>query len=240
MKGTLAVMTAVLAGGICADSLAATAHTFISGQKREAIFDPAPGEANQLSVQVSTTSRLVRFSDQAASISPGTGCTSVSPNSVDCRIANRILLVQVRLGDLADRANATTPNATAAQVNITGGAGDDLLRGHGPTRFDFDGNGGDDEVIGSSGPDLLRGEIGNDFLSGHGGDDRLIGDQGRDVLRGGLGVDRLFGGLGGDKLDARDQPAIPDAVVSCGPGTDLATEDAVDAPKTVGCERIKS
>jgi hypothetical protein len=53
-------------------------------------------------------------------------------------------------------------------------------------------------------------------------------------------VDRLFGGSGFDRLDARDQHATADAVVSCGSGTDLATEDSVDAPRTVGCERIKS
>lgn len=239
MKGALAVLAAALAGGMSADSIAATAHTFVSGQKRQAIYEAAAGEANRLVVQVSTTSRLVRFSDQGATISPGSGCTSVSANTVDCRIAQRALLVQVALGDLADKAEVTTPNTTAAQVDIAGGAGNDVLRGHGPTRFDFDGNGGNDEVVGSAGPDILRGEGGDDFLSGRTGDDRLIGDAGRDVLRGGLGVDRLFGGAGFDKLDARDQDATADAVVSCGPGTDVATEDSVDAPKTVGCERIK-
>jgi RTX calcium-binding nonapeptide repeat (4 copies) len=66
----------------------------------------------------------------------------------------------------------------------------------------------------------------------------LIGDDGHDVLKGRAGVNLLFGGLGPDKVDAREQPATADSVVSCGPGRDLATEDPVDAPKTVGCETL--
>ena len=85
---------------------------------------------------------------------------------------------------------------------------------------------------------MLRGGLGQDVLDGRAGDDLLIGDQGPDVLKGRLGVDRLFGGEGRDKLDARDKPAAADAVVSCGPGPDLATEDPADRPNTAGCEAI--
>jgi hypothetical protein len=223
-----------------ADSLAASAETFVSGQKHEVRYRAAPGETNRLLVQVSTTSRLVRLTDDSAEIAPGPGCDSVSPNSVDCRIPTRVRLVQVDLADGADRGVAVTLNHQAAQVNIVGGRGQDLLRGDGPTRFNFAGRSGRDTLIGDNGPDVLRGGSGDDVVDGRDGDDLLIGDEGLDVLKGRAGVDRLFGGLGSDKLDARDRPPVRDAVVSCGPGRDLTTEDRVDAAKTTGCETIHS
>ena len=221
-----------------ADSRAAGAQTFVSGPKHEVRYKAAPGEPNQLLVQVSTTSRMVRFTDNGASVSPGPGCEGVSANVVDCRIPTRVRLVQVDLGDGDDRVHAVTPNPQAAQVNVRGGQGHDVLRGDGPTRFDFGGGDGPDTLIGGAGPDVLRGGLGQDVLDGRAGDDLLIGDQGPDVLKGRLGVDRLFGGEGRDKLDARDKPAAADAVVSCGPGPDLATEDPADRPNTAGCEAI--
>jgi Ca2+-binding RTX toxin-like protein len=221
-----------------ADALAAGAQTFVSGDKHEVRYSAAAGETNRLLVQVSTTSRLVRLTDEGAAISPGSGCESVSANSVDCRIGTRVRLVQVELADGDDRAVAVTLNGQAAQVNVVGGRGQDYLRGDGPTRFNFGGRAGRDTLIGDDGPDVLRGGSRDDVLDGRAGGDLLIGDDGTDVLKGRTGVDRLFGGLGQDKLDARDQPAAADAVVSCGPGRDLATEDRVDAAKTVGCETI--
>jgi len=233
IAAALALLAAVPAG-----ASAASVSTLVQNGQHMAVYRAAPGEANDLLVQVSTTSRLVRFTDKGAPIEPGAGCTALTPSQVDCRDANRVRLVQVLLGDQEDRAEAATPNTGAAQVNITGGDADDFLRGHGPSRFNFSGNGGDDHLIGSAGPDVLRGQIGNDYLAGRAGNDFMIGDEGRDTLRAGLGRDRLFGGRDGDHLDARDDPDEQDAVVSCGAGTDRANEDRVDTPKTVGCERI--
>lgn len=229
-----------LVAAIPADALAAEAETFVSGDKHEVRYRAAAGEVNRLLVQVSTTSRLVRLTDDGAAISPGPGCESVSPNSVDCRIGTGVRLVQVELADGDDRATAVTLNGQAAQVNVVGGRGRDYLRGDGPTRFNFGGRSGPDTLIGDDGPDVLRGGSGDDVLDGRAGRDLVIGDDGRDVLKGRAGVDRLFGGLGPDKLDARDQPPAADAVVSCGPGLDLTTEDLVDAAKTTGCERIRT
>lgn len=221
-----------------ASSPAASAETFVSGPKHEVRYRAALGEVNRLLVQVSTTSRLVRLTDDGAEIKPGPGCESVSPSSVDCRIPTRVRLVQVDLSDRDDRAVAVTLNGQAAQVNIVGSRGDDQLRGDGPTRFNFAGRSGSDTLIGDDGPDVLRGDAGDDVLDGRAGRDLLIGDEGSDVLKGRTGVDRLFGGLGSDKLDARDRPPARDGVVSCGPGRDLTTEDRVDAPQTTSCEAI--
>jgi Ca2+-binding RTX toxin-like protein len=67
--------------------------------------------------------------------------------------------------------------------NVTGGAGNDLLRG----------NGLDNVLVGGGG---------NDLLLGGAGDDSLDGGSGRDVLIGGVGSDRLEGGQDDDLLIA--------------------------------------
>ena len=68
---------------------------------------------------------------------------------------------------------------------------------------------GNDVIIGTNGPDTIRGFAGNDRVCGRGGDDSLFGDRGddrvhgnsgNDTVRGGPGTDRLFGGSGNDTL----------------------------------------
>ncbi len=72
----------------------------------------------------------------------------------------------------------------------------------------FDGNSGDDILVGSAGRDQLDGGIGSDKLYGFAGDDRLWGDIGNgstndsDELYAGAGNDDLIGGLGTNKLYA--------------------------------------
>lgn len=65
---------------------------------------------------------------------------------------------------------------------LTGGAGDDEIRGRG----------GSDTISGGEGNDRLRGDEGDDFLLGGGGNDRLRGDKGNDTLTGGAGNDRFI------------------------------------------------
>jgi len=66
-----------------------------------------------------------------------------------------------------------------------------------------------DDVVGTSGPDVLTGTGGNniicglggnDVLLGAGGNDLLLGGGGADVMRGGTGADTLRGGPGPDRL----------------------------------------
>ncbi|MEL6107788.1 MAG: hypothetical protein AAFU85_17320, partial [Planctomycetota bacterium] len=72
----------------------------------------------------------------------------------------------------------------------------------------FDGNSGDDILIGSDGRDRLDGGIGSDTAYGFAGDDRLWGDAGegfaidRDTLFAGEGNDDLIGGQGSNTLYA--------------------------------------
>lgn len=218
-------------------SYGASAHT--SADKRWVVFESAGREVNRLLIEVSTSSRAVRLSDPGVAIAAGPGCQTDATGRVTCQLDERIRLVQADLGDGSDRANVVTANLRAAQVNVKGGPGDDVIRGRGSSRLDFSGDEGDDVLGGSDGPDILRGQDGDDFASGRGGADLLIGDAGDDVLRAGAGRDRLFGGLGADKLDARDSPAFADSVVHCGPGRDLTTQDRLDRPKTTQCETFR-
>lgn len=64
----------------------------------------------------------------------------------------------------------------------------------------IEGNGGNDQLFGGRDQDLLLGGEGDDFLSGNLGDDQLFGDQGNDTLHGGKGNDLLMGGAGNDRL----------------------------------------
>jgi Ca2+-binding RTX toxin-like protein len=236
----LAILMASACAALAPVASAGEASTLVSGDKRWVTYDAAPGEENQLLVQVSVGSTLVRLADTGGDVSAGPGCELDPQGRALCRIPDGVLLVQARLGGGDDRGVAITSNSQAAQVNITGGRGDDVLRGQGPSRFNFSGDDGNDNLVGGEGRDILRGRPGRDLMSGRGGRDLLIGDAGGDVLRAGSGRDRLFGGPDSDKLDARDDPDVVDSVVSCGTGRDRTTVDRIDRPEISGCEFIKS
>ena len=114
------------------------------------------------------------------------------------------------------------------QLQLSGGAGNDLLIG-GDASDTLDGGSGDDTLeglggldtlIGGADRDILRGgddadlligglqagvlsnpDNDRDQLEGGAGNDRLLGGQGADVLLGGLGADTLEGGEGADRLE---------------------------------------
>ncbi len=79
----------------------------------------------------------------------------------------------------------------------------------------FDGNSGNDVLIGSAGRDQLDGGLGSDSLFGFAGDDRLWGDIGNgssldnDRLFAGAGNDDLIGGLGTNSLYAWSFDPLP-------------------------------
>lgn len=55
-------------------------------------------------------------------------------------------------------------------------------------------------IVGTSGPDSLRGRPGPDVICGRGGADRIYGGKGADRILGGDGADELRGGGGNDAL----------------------------------------
>ncbi|MEA5496002.1 CAP domain-containing protein [Limnoraphis robusta] len=64
--------------------------------------------------------------------------------------------------------------------------------------------GGNDTVFGSSDPELILGNTGDDQLWGSGGNDTLFGGKDNDILQGEEGNDLLFGNLGNDTLYGGD------------------------------------
>lgn len=113
---------------------------------------------------------------------------------------------------------AARGNFNVNQVQLDGGAGDDLLEGSNGDdlllglagRDTLIGNGGRDELHGGDGNDLLQGGNDSDAIYGEGGDDLLQGDAGADVLYGGAGHDRLEAGTSifGDVMLGDDDGAI--------------------------------
>jgi hemolysin type calcium-binding protein len=89
-------------------------------------------------------------------------------------------------------------------------------------------------IVGTSGPDVLRGTARGDRISARGGNDRVYGLGGNDILSGGPGRDVVSGGAGADRLLLRDGEADS---ARCGGWLDTATVDFVDAV-AADCERV--
>jgi Ca2+-binding RTX toxin-like protein len=79
------------------------------------------------------------------------------------------------------------------------------------------GTSGPDVLVGTAGADIICGRGGNDVLVGRGGNDLLIGGAGGDSLRGNAGADVLRGGGGADALRGGGGPDR----LSGGGGNDL-------------------
>ncbi|HEX6131382.1 MAG TPA: calcium-binding protein, partial [Actinomycetota bacterium] len=83
-------------------------------------------------------------------------------------------------------------------------------------------------IVGTSGPDVLRGTAQRDIICGLGGDDVLHGLGGNDLIVGGAGNDKLYGGLGADVLHGEAGNDLVDGmtgndVLYGGAGNDVLT-----------------
>ena len=87
-------------------------------------------------------------------------------------------------------------------------------------------------ILGTDGPDNLRGTNkrdvilalgGDDRIDGRGGNDVICGGAGRDLIKGGSGVDKLFGGADGRSSRRSDDGIrlMVGDVIQGGPGDDL-------------------
>ncbi len=92
---------------------------------------------------------------------------------------------------------------------------------------------GIENVSGGYGDDTLRGDGGANRLSGGAGDDQLSGRGGADTLAGGDGADRLTGGAGADIFaffrTAESVAGQRDRILDFAQGTDLIDLSGVDA-----------
>lgn len=108
-------------------------------------------------------------------------------------------------------------SATSIEFAV-GNAGADVFDGSNTlAKITAFGRDGEDTLTGGAGDDLLKGDNGHDILVGNAGNDRLYGGAGADTLLGGSGNDRLYADAldtsidGGDGFD-RLYVAGPDGV----------------------------
>ena len=115
-----------------------------------------------------------------------------------------------------------------------------------PAQADPERASGDCTIVGTPGPDVLRGTNRDDFICGLGGDDKILGRGGDDVLQGGGGDDLLVGGSGDDvvgggrgddTLNGLDNATAVDRL-RCGRGNDTAKADPPDIARP-RCEHVE-
>lgn len=115
--------------------------------------------------------------------------TGSNDGAVDPRSADAFAEVDAEAPFLIRNPEVTS--TTGGNDDLRGGDGDDLMYG----------GGGDDQLHGGADNDTLYGDSGNDNMLGGTGDDTLSGGTGDDKLQGGTGDDTLSGDAGKDYLN---------------------------------------
>lgn len=90
-----------------------------------------------------------------------------------------------------------------------------------------------EEIVGTRGPDALRGTSAGDLLFSFGGNDRIDAGDGSDLIDSGNSADTVYAGPGDDRIRAFDGSRDD---IDCGEGLDIAHVDAFDT--TVACEEL--
>jgi trimeric autotransporter adhesin len=104
----------------------------------------------------------------------------------------------------------------SSNINGTGNALDNLLRG----------NGGTNTLAGGTGVDILEGGLGTDTLTDSGGNTMMNGGGGADTLTGGAANDLLIGGTGND-------------AITTGQGADIIVFNRGDGQDTVAASTVR-
>ena len=101
------------------------------------------------------------------------------------------------------------------------------------------GTDGRDRMFGGGGDDLMRGLDGQDRMGGGDGGDTMYGGRGQDAMNGGGGEDRIYGGPGDDYISSISDDAVDQ--VDCGGGRDTVDRSLVIGPDKadvfVDCEK---
>ena len=185
-------------------------------------FVANPGETNSLNVPMFAPDGWI-ITDSGATLTAGTGCVSVGPNSADC--GNLFFRdFNAYLGDVADRAFVLWVGV----VRIWGGAGNDNVLASAYSQWgEVYGEAGDDVVTAvGEGGQVADGGPGNDVLEivAWGGQSTGVGGTGDDVIsfRNAItaaGPATLDGGNGNDAIYA--QPTRDGtSTATGGPGND--------------------
>ena len=107
--------------------------------------------------------------------------------------------------------------------DIIGSSGNDILVGGTGTNV-ISGNGGNDHIEGRSSNDQLFGGAGDDLIEAGAGDDAVLGGDGNDIIHAGIGDDQIDAGAGSDIIIA----GSGNDVVIAGDGEDVVYGDEGD------------
>jgi Ca2+-binding RTX toxin-like protein len=160
------------------------------------------------------TDLLVRLdlpSGNDATIRIASGTTVVNINGragndrFDIQPIQNVSQVSVNLngGDGRDRFDSSAVDLSNIRISFNGDDGNDTIMG-GIAAEIFNGGAGNDLITGGDGGDRIDGGAGDDTISGQSGNDTLLGSSGNDSLFGGLGDDSIDGGLNNDTIDGAE------------------------------------
>ncbi len=129
------------------------------------------------------------------------------PSVVDAGAGNDLILVAAR-GDAVYGGTGNDVIQAQSDDPSLGGLGETL---YGDVSGDpFGVAGGDDQILGGSGPDSIFGGGGADFVNALFSDDSVFGGAGDDIVWGGNQSDRLYGDEGNDTLFGNGDSFYPD------------------------------
>jgi hypothetical protein len=182
------------------------------------VYRAGRGERNR--VTITFDEFAVTITDRAGVRTSDPNCTRSSTTTTVCQtpieaVPPNLGRADISLGDRADTLTLRNNLAGTCDAHlkpnpvvvVTGGAGNDRIRGSTLSEKLLGGPGNDiisggrcdaDELDGGPGNDKLTGGPNDDILRGNAGNDRLSGGRGDDQLFGGPGRDRLVGGPGRD------------------------------------------
>lgn len=140
---------------------AAAATAFLDVDPERVAYVADAGETNDLTISSGPSGWVI--TDQGATITPGSGCASVTAHQVTC---SGSALWSVDLGDGND---VLQFNASSMGGPFHGGTGDDRILGGDSYLGNYE------QLYGDSGNDILRGRAGADMLDGGPGADTMSG-----------------------------------------------------------------
>ena len=207
--------------GVCSDgATVATVKCTLKGNEGD---DTLIGSSHNDSLDGGAGNDLLQGGLGDDSLIGGAGIDTVS--YADRSVAVKVTLDASNPWTVGQNGQASEADVIATDIeNLTGGSGNDQLRGNGNANI----------IHGGIGNDTIEGGAGNDALYGDLGADALYGGAGNDMLVGGDGADALYGGDGDDFVDSVDSSATADTLECDGqndfagtPGTAAGTADAL-------------
>jgi hypothetical protein len=208
----LASCGAALLGAADARATDTVTRNSVGGEPR--IIVKGDDQPNAITVEEATQegTRWLVVGDATGPVAPGTGCSAVDDRHVRCPLAGEPVVVDGAGG------NDTLDTTRIAAARVSGGDGNDVLRG-GPIEPASGKRSRGNRLFGGAGDDLLTAGADGDVLAGSAGRDRLRGASGPDELWTDAADLQVTGRAGDDRITS-DTESLPALLIGCGPGRD--------------------